>query len=306
LAAEHARKFEAAGEAPTDFPGSHWRGADVLGALYWMQGRICAYCGDEIKEYVEGRVEHFRPKGAIAGVGSQGYWWLAYEFGNYFLSCDTCNSPAIKGSKFPLRTTDCPRITYNNRHDLPNERRLLPDPAVDAVDDWLLVDGTGFIKPRPHLPKDERERLEKAVNFFKLNERIELVRERVNLYDKMLDLLDQQRPTDVAKRALATCPHGIVAHGLLVDRAQAALPQPEARFEANLQRMVDEFVSGLRILEEVGSSEWVEKLLKIIGYALATAWLCPVAPWTSADVEGFLDRHGLRDFVEPRMRAMQP
>ena len=50
-----------------------------MGALYAMQGRVCAYCEQKLPESDRGDVEHFRPKSL--------YRWLAYAFENYLLSC---------------------------------------------------------------------------------------------------------------------------------------------------------------------------------------------------------------------------
>ena len=76
----------------TDFPAS-WGRPDVRGALYAMHGRGCAYCQRNLPGSDRGDVEHFRPKNI--------YWWMAYAFDNYLLSCSVCNS-AIKVNRFPI------------------------------------------------------------------------------------------------------------------------------------------------------------------------------------------------------------
>src|SRR5579872_3159298 len=88
--AGHIAEYEKTGVAPSDFSG-HWTKPDIRGALYAMQGRVCIYCGADIDE-AGIDVEHFRPKGKVHGDESHGgYWWLAYDFSKYVLSCVICN-----------------------------------------------------------------------------------------------------------------------------------------------------------------------------------------------------------------------
>ena len=97
-----------------------------------MQGRICAYCLTERPL----DVEHFRPKGAIDGDDAHpGYWWLAYEAENYLLACTACNRDR-KGTRFPL-ATGAVRVTYETRHTLASERRILLDPGEDEVENFF-------------------------------------------------------------------------------------------------------------------------------------------------------------------------
>ena len=53
----------------------------------------CAYCEAPLKAVAYGDVEHYRPKSI--------YWWLAYCYENYLVSCTLCNQ-AFKKDKFPL------------------------------------------------------------------------------------------------------------------------------------------------------------------------------------------------------------
>ena len=108
--------------------------------------RKCAYCEVKITaDRYKGDVEHCRPKGRIdrleveeSGARRQktqwetGYWWLAYAWDNYLLSCNTCNSK-YKHSFFPLRDPAPQRAPVQG--DEEHESPLLlhpfhgPDPA---------------------------------------------------------------------------------------------------------------------------------------------------------------------------------
>lgn len=67
----------------------------------------CAYCEIYLpKQIAHGHVDHFRPKAYSKQTkGSPavrpGYYWLAYDWDNLFLSCFFCNSTQ-KGNQFPL------------------------------------------------------------------------------------------------------------------------------------------------------------------------------------------------------------
>ncbi|ARZ74702.1 hypothetical protein CCR98_11110 [Stenotrophomonas sp. WZN-1] len=88
----------------------------------------CGFCKGQVLGLQFGDVEHFRPKAEISelddsglescgrelpwtyriagrvlksGQRATGYWWLAYEWHNYLLSCEICNRQ-WKGNLFPI------------------------------------------------------------------------------------------------------------------------------------------------------------------------------------------------------------
>lgn len=104
----------------TDFP-NYWGRYKHRFNLPQHNGK-CAYCETPIVSGYPGDVEHFRPKaycqplGPVknrddyggrppdrrnAGPATEGYWWLAYEWRNYLLSCNRCNS-TWKKNQFPV------------------------------------------------------------------------------------------------------------------------------------------------------------------------------------------------------------
>ena len=70
----------------SDFAFDHEKetGVPLIGA---HAQALCLRCHND-----RGDVEHFRPKSAVLDDPLHGgYWWLAYDFQNYLLSCSLCN-----------------------------------------------------------------------------------------------------------------------------------------------------------------------------------------------------------------------
>lgn len=124
---------------------------------YFMQAqcRKCAWCENPVLgEY--GAVDHHAPKsevGILVAAGQEkpwqnatsgrrvdrfcsGYWWLAWEWDNWLLSCTICNSE-WKRTLFPVAET--PR----------------PTPARGSTYTSLLLSPFGTVNPLDHLEFDE-------------------------------------------------------------------------------------------------------------------------------------------------------
>lgn len=67
----------------------------------------CAYCEAPTSLVAYGDVEHYRPKSI--------YWWLAYNYDNYLVSCQLCNQ-RFKKAKFPVRNNRlrAPQVKSNS------------------------------------------------------------------------------------------------------------------------------------------------------------------------------------------------
>jgi uncharacterized protein (TIGR02646 family) len=120
--------------------------ADVKKALIKAQAGKCAFCESKIIHIDYGDVEHFRPKGGwrqrkTDSLQPPGYYWLAYEWSNLFLSCGLCNQK-FKANFFPLKSPT--RRARRHTDDLSAEAPLLLDPAVD--------DPEAFISFRAEVP----------------------------------------------------------------------------------------------------------------------------------------------------------
>ncbi len=209
-------------------PEDRWRHPDVRGALYAMQGDVCAYCQRELSDSDPGDVEHFRPKSK--------YRWLMYAFSNLFLSCRKCNQ-RLKGAEFPL-IPGARRTPYWKRRFLANEKRLLIDPALDPVEDWIQVDfqdDLWLFKCKDAFPPDHIAtlRVEETMRFFMLNQNTRLVRRRSERVDQALRILkdikggDHRRREELQEMASRYRPHGIAVRHILAEHMPALLPRPK-------------------------------------------------------------------------------
>src|SRR6185436_16941278 len=119
----------------------------------------CGYCETNSEAGATFRIDHFRPKKNIKDVVDHpGYYWLAYEWSNLVLACDTCNNK--KSNKFPLAPTGLrvtlpfipanglPNVDYlsSNSNLFLEEEALLLNPEIDNVEDDLIFLPTGKVK----------------------------------------------------------------------------------------------------------------------------------------------------------------
>lgn len=123
----------------------------------------CAYCESKFLHVYSGDIEHFRPKGKIEEASPQkpGYYWLAADWDNLYLSCRNCNQTLKhdvfgttgritlgKLNQFPL--TDPTRYVrkHNHRYGISSEdqHRLLIDPCKDTPEKHLEFIDEGVIK----------------------------------------------------------------------------------------------------------------------------------------------------------------
>lgn len=122
-----------------------------------VSGQKCWYC-EAKSARAPFDVDHFRPKLGITvdGIklaGHDGYYWLAYEWWNFRLSCQRCNRPEKddgdtlhgKANEFPIRdeTQRCSQPAASLTTEVP---RLL-DPCVQADCELLAHGIDGEVKP---------------------------------------------------------------------------------------------------------------------------------------------------------------
>ena len=131
---------------------------DVKPFFMETQSRKCGFCEVIITEST-GDVEHYRPKNAVWSLAERGeeqenlvnirgrkfnkdfesgYWWLAYSWDNYLVSCPTCNQK-WKSALFPIE----------------QQRLAAPVEGDEASETALLMDPFGAESPVSHLTFDD-------------------------------------------------------------------------------------------------------------------------------------------------------
>jgi uncharacterized protein (TIGR02646 family) len=279
------------------FP-DHWNEADVRGALYATHGKVCAYCGCKLPGNDRGDVDHFRPKGSPDDDRSHGgYWWLAYTLDNYLLSCSPCNSNC-KINRFPIRPGAI-RILYSSRAQLLSEARLLIDPARDSVEKWLRVDWEHplcKVRHSDNLTKTTRARVDKTLDFFRINIDPRLVGERIDVRDSVIADLDQGR-VDVARmKAIRYRPHSLVAFQVLRDLGHP-LPTKGEELQWLLTDLLTDLDLVTQILEE-GPSNLATKRMTELLWSLAFLWQNPPVGSTRAGMKAILKQKGVIEAVK--------
>lgn len=130
----------------------------------------CAYCESRVSASSPTIIEHFRPKSGTIGLDGkkshQHYWWLAYEWFNLYLPCQSCNM--LKGARFPVEGERAK--PGSSEKEVRKENAFLLDPCFDYPEDHLLFDDKGFVA-------SETERGKITIDVINLN-RDSLVAER--------------------------------------------------------------------------------------------------------------------------------
>lgn len=78
-------------------------------ALTKIQANKCCFCEAKVTHVAHGDIEHFRPKGGYKQLMTDtlqvpGYFWLAYDWMNFYFSCQICNQ-RFKKNLFPLNNS---------------------------------------------------------------------------------------------------------------------------------------------------------------------------------------------------------
>jgi uncharacterized protein (TIGR02646 family) len=166
---------------------------DFVGKSYWTKAKPtlhkyqygkCCFCERSGDPNGSTDVEHFRPKlGITEESGHPGYWWLAYNWDNYFFSCKTCNSQAHKGNHFPLLPGSV--RARNSKNKLAAESPALinpledPDPFIDY--DWKSSIGKVLI-----FGIDAKKRGETTIKILGLSLRDDLIEKRAAIITSLL------------------------------------------------------------------------------------------------------------------------
>jgi len=120
---------------------------DLIISLRPLFKNKCAYCESPLSPAsVSGDIDTFRPKSNSRGLekdfSREHYWWLTYEWGNLYFSCEKCNR--FKSSWFPVEGKRAKILTpYSNIYI--EEKALLIDPCNDKPEEHLVYDEKGKV-----------------------------------------------------------------------------------------------------------------------------------------------------------------
>lgn len=113
--------------------------AKVKAKLIAVQYGKCCFCEAKILHIGYGDVEHFRPKaGWVQGtepLNKPGYYWLAYDWNNLFLSCQLCNQQ-YKKNYFPL--TDPAKRALSHHDCIADEDPILIHLSDNNPEDFIF------------------------------------------------------------------------------------------------------------------------------------------------------------------------
>lgn len=141
-------------------------------------GQKCWYCeSKQIRS--DNNVDHFRPKNSVYDCDDHpGYWWLAFDWQNYRLSCTYCNSrrrdkvnnrTGGKQDYFPLLNPES-RV-YEPDDDIRVEQPKLLDPTKHSDPGliWFFSDGTAVPKWAETRNTTQCQRAECSIELYHLN-----------------------------------------------------------------------------------------------------------------------------------------
>jgi hypothetical protein len=277
----------------------------VRGHLYAVHWRVCAYCGRHLPGNDRGDVEHYRPKAKVLEAPNHGgYWWLAYNLANYLLSCRVCNGRR-KRNRFPLAHR-AQHVTFANQSRLLTESRLLFHPAEDPLDSWLRIDFEKAtlvpVTAAINLSRIMQRRVNRSIEFFRLNRDPHLLHERRVVLDQVTQALDTNRDDIARALAVRYSPQSAVAYAVLRERASHLLPdhQFEQHWLLNQISHTLELITCIR--ERYPEDEPSRVELEETLWTLATLWHNTPDPKTQ--LSDWCKSHGVLDLVKRRANQL--
>lgn len=133
LTAELCRLADAGDLAAMKFDHTVYGAREVKRTLRAAQHDKCCFCESQITAVAFGDVEHFRPKASVRQSLDEperkpGYYWLAYDWANLYLSCEQCNR-RHKQSLFPLQDDTARVRSHRDARRVRTERPMFIDPG---------------------------------------------------------------------------------------------------------------------------------------------------------------------------------
>ncbi|WTP59884.1 HNH endonuclease [Streptomyces phaeochromogenes] len=173
-----------------------WR--SIKNVLSKVGHQKCWYC--ETADFrSDNAVDHFRPKGKVAGTQHGGYWWLAFDVKNYRFACTFCNSrrhgdggtSGGKADQFPL--VDESQRAAGPLISISGEIPMLLDPCEYVDTTALWFDETGQVKENPEataIDMNISDRVSISRKLYHLDH-VRLVEARKRIYLQVLEMCDR-------------------------------------------------------------------------------------------------------------------
>jgi uncharacterized protein (TIGR02646 family) len=151
---------------------------ELKGVLSEVSNHKCWYC-ESIEIRSDNNVDHFRPKNRVFECnGHPGYWWKAFDWHNYRLSCTYCNShrkdkinktSGGKQDHFPL----CDELhrAFAPGDDIDSEQPTLLDPTTHSDPGllWFELDGRATPRYARQRYPLQFQRAESSIDLYHLN-----------------------------------------------------------------------------------------------------------------------------------------
>ena len=214
------------GKKKFSFSSDIYGHGSVKTALILAQHKKCCFCERLVGD--DGDVEHFRPKSAYVQkkggkLNRPGYYWLAYDWDNLYLSCGACNQRQ-KRSLFPL--VDPTARAHSHNHDISLEKTLFVNPGIDEPSQHI-----GFRGEMPY-PMDGSIKGKPTIESLKLNRSIlnearlkhlQTLKTLHQLIDIAITRTQDQELQDLAIKAKQTLQDAISDQGEFAAATRAAL-----------------------------------------------------------------------------------
>lgn len=187
---------------------STWAHEDLKNALRAVVGNKCWYSETPIVG-ADADVDHFRPKGRVRDVDVDngferngevdGYWWLAFEWENYRLSCQHANQRRTDietaGGKSDFFPVDGVRAGYSNGSSSAKivEKYLPLDPcsATDVALIRFSTEGKAISKPGASLEVERRVRVSTWLYHLDKKETSDARMEKIRLAERLVNDLER-------------------------------------------------------------------------------------------------------------------
>ena len=178
--------YQTGGGKKFEFSSTIYAHESVKQELIAAQQGKCCFCERLIG--TDGDVEHFRPKQAYKQAAGEtlqrpGYYWLAYEWDNLYLSCPACNQ-RHKLNLFPLQNPAA-RAT-NHKQSIDREQPLFVDPGKENPEEFI-----GF-RGEMAFAIDGNQKAQVTIDSLKLNQRSlpEARLQRLNLLKRLYEFVE--------------------------------------------------------------------------------------------------------------------